>query len=387
MQNTSFTPPLVASYPKITHTFYNHEGTISPSTVLPAMVGLLMLLGFLTFRSVTFKDVLPGVPELKGIPILGAAPIYLKYGIPQLLGRLVATGGDGISYAHVVNHVLVSVHDPAMVKEVLSYPEEVASREGDTERMSWSPFWTLRRLIGNTQFAYVGPEVGHRRNVFIREFANTKSNKEKFQTISNVAYAHANKLLAEGSSAEIEDIRRCADNYALDLWGEILYGVPDRHIGGKALALSEHITELAGDPWVPVWYWLQLVFGLVKPGNPSHSESKIRRRLTEMVEKNVAKLEVHELNNPDAPLKTIRNLSVNTGGGRTGPLSKFASEFANLNLFGMLAMHSTVPLVSFRSFFLAIFHIVSNNKLTYTRWPSQHWFERNLVIHRTRQAP
>lgn len=103
-------------------------GTIGPSIVVTAAVGLLMILGLVTFRSVLSEKILPGVPELKGVPFLGAMPIYLKHGMPQLLGRLIAIGEDGISYAKVVNNVLVSVHDPAMVKEVLSYPEEIASR-------------------------------------------------------------------------------------------------------------------------------------------------------------------------------------------------------------------------------------------------------------------
>ena len=101
---------------------------MSPSIVVTAAVGLLMLLGFLTFKSVSFDSVLPGVPELKGVPILGPMPIYLKHGMPQLLGKLIAIGNNGISYANVVNNVLVSVHDPAMVREVLAYPEEIASR-------------------------------------------------------------------------------------------------------------------------------------------------------------------------------------------------------------------------------------------------------------------
>ena len=101
---------------------------MSPSIVLTAAAGLLMLLGLLTFKSVSSDTVLPGVPQLKGVPILGAMPIYLKHGMPQLLGKLIAIGDNGISYANVVNNVLVSVHDPAMVREVLAYPEQIASR-------------------------------------------------------------------------------------------------------------------------------------------------------------------------------------------------------------------------------------------------------------------
>lgn len=69
---------------------------ISPSIAVTAGVGLLMLLGILTFRSVSSDDVLPGVPQLKGLPILGAMPMYFKHGMPPLLGKLIAIGDDGI---------------------------------------------------------------------------------------------------------------------------------------------------------------------------------------------------------------------------------------------------------------------------------------------------
>ena len=101
---------------------------MSPSIVVTAAVGLLMLLGILTFRSASSDKILPGVPQFKGLPILGAMPMYFKHGMPQLLGKLITIGDDGISYVNIVNNILVSVHDPAMVREVLAYPEQVASR-------------------------------------------------------------------------------------------------------------------------------------------------------------------------------------------------------------------------------------------------------------------
>lgn len=101
---------------------------MGPSIIVTAAVGLLMLVGFLTFKSVSSDDVLPGIPELKGFPILGALPMYLKHGAPQLLGKLIALGDNGISYTKVGNRFLVSVHDPAMIREVLTYSGEIASR-------------------------------------------------------------------------------------------------------------------------------------------------------------------------------------------------------------------------------------------------------------------
>src|SRR3954467_6306390 len=101
--------------------------------------------------------------------------------------------------------------------------------------MSWSPFWTLRRLIGNSLFNQVGPQINHPRNVFIREFNHTKSNEAKFPIIRKIAKDHANALTGSGKSADVDDIRYSADNFAIALWGETLYGNPDHHKGGKVL--------------------------------------------------------------------------------------------------------------------------------------------------------
>ena len=87
--------------------------------------------------------------------------------------------------------------------------------------MSWSPFYTLRRLIGHSLFNEVGPEISNHRNVFIREFNTTKSNSEKFDSIAKIATAHANALTSKVSTDEI-DIRSSADNFAIALWGETL---------------------------------------------------------------------------------------------------------------------------------------------------------------------
>lgn len=307
---------------------------LSPPVVMTAIIGVLMALGFITFKSVFNSNPLPGVPELKGMPIFGAMPMYLQSGMPYMLGKLIAIGSEGISYANIVGNVLVSVHDPAMVREVHAMPDEIASREGDPGRMSWSPFWTLRRLIGNSLFNQVGPQITHPRNVFIKEFNHTKANEAKFPTIKKIAQAHANALVGNGASADIDDIRYSADNFAIALWGETLYGNPDHHKGGKVLALSEKIITLAGEPWPSVWYSIALFFRLVTPGEPTRSEAKLRKGVHKVVEGNIKKLEAYEAANPDAPLKVIRSLSVATGGGKTGPLSEFASEFTNLNLFG-----------------------------------------------------
>lgn len=153
---------------------------MNPSIIMSGIVGLLMFLGLITFKSVSSRDVLPGVPEYKGFLSMGAIPTYLLEGVPALLGKLIATGDEGISYANMAGNVLVSCHGPALMREVHALPDEVASREGDPGRNKWTPFWTLRRLIGGSLTNQVGPQVTHSRNTFVREFNNTKVNEGKF---------------------------------------------------------------------------------------------------------------------------------------------------------------------------------------------------------------
>lgn len=200
--------------------------------------------------------------------------------------------------------------------------------------MSWSPFYTLRRLIGHSLFNEVGPETSNQRNVFIREFNTTKSNSEKFDSIAKIATAHANALTGEVSTNEVDDIRSSADNFAIALWGETLYAKPNYYLDGRVMGLSEAILALVGNPWPSIWYSFLLFLKLVNPGEPTRSEAKLRAKVADLIEEDIGNLTEYEQNNTDAPLKTIRNLSVMTGGGLTGPLSKFAFEFANLNLFG-----------------------------------------------------
>ena len=340
---------------------------MGPSIVTTAAVGLIMLLGFLTFKTVASEHILPGFPELKGIPVLGAVPLYFSLGAPQLLEKLIAVGSGGISYANLVKSTLVSVHDPALVKEVLSYPEEVASRwailhvdsdcvplaltprrEGDPMITNMSPWWTLRRLIGLSLFNYVGSDTVHQRSALIREFNSSKSNAEKFNTIFEIATAHIDALTGGLPSREVENIKHAAENFAIALWGEVLYGNPNNHVDGRILDLSEILLHLAGSPWPSVRYSFHVFLKLVTSGQPTWSEAKIKRRVDQVIEDNLDILEEFEHNNPNAPLKSIRSLSVNSGGERVGPLSKLATEFTKLNLFGWFSFACRVAMTNER---------------------------------------
>lgn len=111
-------------------------GNIAPSMLFTASLSLMIPLGLFFLKTLRSKSVLPGIPELKGWPIVGAMPIYLQHGMPQLLGKLIAIGDDGVSFANIFGNVLVSVHEPAMVREVHGYTDEVASRYAGPIKLS-----------------------------------------------------------------------------------------------------------------------------------------------------------------------------------------------------------------------------------------------------------
>ena len=181
-------------------------------------------------------------------------------------------------------------------------------RDGDPGLTRFSPFGTLQRLIGNNLFNYTGPDANHQRNVFIREFNNTRSNAKKFDIIRDIATAHITALTGEDLTAEIHNITYHIENFAIALWGEILYGNSNYHVGGQVLSLARRILKLAGDPWPPVWYFFQQLLRLVTPGEPTRSEAKLQTRLSNIIEKSIGRLQEYERDNPDAPLKAIRNL-------------------------------------------------------------------------------
>ena len=92
------------------------------------VAGLIMLVVIFISKSISGQNLLPGVPEYRNFPVFGPMLISLTQGMPELLGRMMAVGSERISYTNLLGNVVVSIHDPAMMREVLQYPDEIASR-------------------------------------------------------------------------------------------------------------------------------------------------------------------------------------------------------------------------------------------------------------------
>jgi hypothetical protein len=101
---------------------------ITVSCTISVAFGLLVVSIISMLKSTSSERTLPGVPKFKGNLLFGVLPIYFKQGAPQLIQKLINIGDDGISYATVGSQVLVSIHGPAIVREVLSFPDEIATR-------------------------------------------------------------------------------------------------------------------------------------------------------------------------------------------------------------------------------------------------------------------
>jgi hypothetical protein len=128
---TQYTLP--SGYPQArTLTTFIQDADTALYTVFSSMLAALILLWAVT-RLLTV-DVLPVVPQLRGVPLLGSTPEYFRYGMPRLMESLIALGGEGISYAKCLKVTLVSIHNPAMVKRVLALLEDDSLRYCRTSR-------------------------------------------------------------------------------------------------------------------------------------------------------------------------------------------------------------------------------------------------------------
>jgi hypothetical protein len=214
------------------------------------------------------------------------------------------------------------------------YPAD-SCREGSVDQMGWSPNWLLRRLIGPSLVNYNGPHVSDYRAAYIREFNSTVSLAKHFHCIRKLAKAHVGFLMGEQTTAEINDIVHQVELYAIALWGDLLYKSPNYQADGQVWKLSTALLAFTTDPWPSFWYSVYMFLRLVRPGEPLRSEAKLRTQLQVVVERSIEKMEEFERENPDAPPTSVRSLSMMTGGGKRGPLSTTATEFARLNTFGM----------------------------------------------------
>ena len=171
--------------------------------------------------------------------------------------------------------------------------------------------------------------------MYMREFHTTKAISKKFDALRGIAAAHVTALGGGAATAQVDDFCSWADDYALALWGSLLYGNPNAHVKSRYKEIADGLLDVATSPWEALWYHVRTGFGLVGAGRPTRQEMHIREEVRANVKKNFDKLEEYERMFPEAPPTGMRRLSMLSGGESKGPFSPVAQEFGEWNLFGM----------------------------------------------------
>jgi hypothetical protein len=208
------------------------------------------------------------------------------------------------------------------------------NRESSEDRIGFSPFWFLRRIVGPSLVNYKGPHLSIYRAGFIREFISTESLAKNFNTTREHAKAHVSDLVDEQADNGMVEIVSRIDIFAITLWRTLLYGSSDGETDSHVLDLAKAIGARVTDPWPSIWYAINVFLGLVDPGHPFGFDKVLRGQLDNLIDKSLEQLQEHECLNPGAPRTSLRGLSASTHGGTSGPLSQTAIEFAHLNAFG-----------------------------------------------------
>ena len=209
-----------------------------------------------------------------------------------------------------------------------------SARDGTPGTMNWSPFPIMDRIIGKTLFTYEGAEVHLQRTAYSKVFSNAKGNSAAFASVAKVVSSHLDRLMNNTGHVKLDDLKHATDSFALELWGDYLYSNPSYYLNERVIPVSDQIIDMCGSPWPAVRYNLLALARLVRPGKPMASERVLHCQVASIVKQNIAALERHERDHPDAAPRAIRRLSMLTGGGASGPISNFATEFAHLNFFG-----------------------------------------------------
>ena len=87
----------------------------------------------------------------------------------------------------------------------------------------------------------VGPKTNQHQDAFHRQFDSPKSNAENFATIAKIEWIHSNVLANDSIAVDVGDIRQAADNFAIALSEEMLYGDLHRDVDGRVPSLSNVI--------------------------------------------------------------------------------------------------------------------------------------------------
>lgn len=178
---------------------------------------------------------IPGISSL-GWPLIG----FLSYlpsttaGIHSVLDQMATIGGnDGMAYSWVGPSLLVTLHDPNLIRAFLDQSNKI-SRDHDTLSL-FSPAGSLKRMLGSSLFFYNDAEV-KKIKFGLRSFVGHRAAvADYYKDIVSIAEKHVARLTLDTTSHL--DLIRLADEFSADLWSDIFLGLSDTYTEDPELSI------------------------------------------------------------------------------------------------------------------------------------------------------
>jgi cytochrome P450 len=313
--------------------------TVSTRSGLLALCAIsAVLLALLLWRKLlSGRITLPGIPRLRGHPIFGVVPSLFRDGLPKLVDSLIkAAGDDDVAYCWVGNATFVAISDPKLIRDAFSLPESVMRRENP--RANGSPFTNLRRFVGPSLFNFVGTEATVARAAYAPILTGAAALENNCEFLLGLCEKHVDRV-ANSSPILQRDLKRLADDFAMDLWGQFLFEMSDAHLdaGDLLRSTTSGIADLVIDVRHNFFHDLKARIGL-----PDPPEDELVKNFAEIVQTRLVHIARKEQSGAKMTFNTLRKFCIATGGPKDGPFNPGTYGLARQGLFGG---HQTIGLI------------------------------------------
>jgi hypothetical protein len=202
---------------------------------------------------------------------------------------------------------------------------------------SGSPFTNLRRFVGPSLFNFVGEEARVARAAYAPILTGVKALENNCQFLLQLCEKHINRI--SNSSALRRDLKRLADDFAMDLWGQFLFEMPDAHLdaGDLLRSTTDSIAEVVIDVRHNFLHGLKAKVGL-----PDPVEDKLVRDFAVVVQSRLDHIIRKEQSGVKMVFSTLRKFCTATGGPSDGAFNAATYGLARQGLFGG---HQTIGLI------------------------------------------
>jgi cytochrome P450 len=158
----------------------------------------------------------------------------------------------------------------------------------------------------------------------------------KLDFLINMASKHADIIAKEGTctTGSRRDFRQFANDFAIDMWGEVMFEMKDAHLeSDKLLALDEKVNRIIVNPLHILYHAIRSYLTFKCFDEPDHTEQEIYQEVKDIMDKRIGHLESFERRG-EAVHNILRNVSIATGGDLNGALNQHAIDLARFNIYG-----------------------------------------------------